>query len=72
MKLCKNCKYYKQSWVFETDSKCTKEQAPEIAVSKVTGKIFIVSPIRYCDILRNYSMDSTCGPEAKWYEEVHS
>lgn len=66
LKLCKDCKHYKKSWVEhlifgnDADDKCFH---PVLSENLVTGK---VKGGRVCSFMRLYS--GGCGVEGKYWE----
>jgi len=66
IKLCKDCKHYKKSWIEhlifgnDADDKCFH---PVLSENLVTGK---VKGGRYCTFMRMYG--GGCTPEGKYWE----
>jgi len=69
MKLCKDCKYYRKSWISHIfgyghqHDTCT---SPNTSSNLVTG-----SEARFCDMLRAKcweTLDYSCGPDGKYWE----
>ena len=66
LRLCKDCKWYKKSWVehlifgSDADDKCFH---PVLSENLVTGK---VKGGRFCDLMRKAY--AGCGEEGKYWE----
>lgn len=70
-KLCKDCKYYRKSWIshiFGYGNLHDTCVSPHTSANLVTGK----EP-RFCDMLRAKcweSFDYSCGPDGKYWEAL--
>ena len=69
MKLCKDCKWYRKSWlehIMMRTSSYDMCACPNTTQNPVTG-----NERRFCDMLRAErwkELDYSCGPDAKYWE----
>lgn len=69
MKLCKDCKYYRKSWLEHIIMRTHKYDTcacPNTTQNPVTG-----NERRFCDMLRAQrwvELDYSCGPDGRFWE----